>query len=268
MLRKVQAMLPTAIKYLKFARKEISAVSATMKSIFTTLKLKGLPLFEQVSTLWKVLFVLYFFFLFPLTLLILLYSFWASGYLGGPPQPKAEDDQYVEPKNFFEKCGVCCASCCACMRSCHDKQLCLWSFLLFFYVVVLLIFIMSIVFCILAGVKIFLGTGCAQIFLLNDSKICTETVNIMSVFLPSFAVKDGIVPLSMTCDHFSLTTCDLIRNRMMTSSKLTVIGSFVATMFSFQLIFETAMLHERLRWRNLVAKYEQDHPTAPGGAGP
>jgi len=263
-LRQLTNIMPLAVATLKYARKEVSAVGATLESIFKTLKEKGLGIFDKVSRLYKVLWTLYYFFLVPLTIVILFYGFWASGYFGGP-QPDAKRDAksdatpasggaYCPPGTFSEKIHACCSTCCTCMRHCHDRQICFWSFIVLFYVIVLLIFIISILFCILAGIKIFVGSGCAQIYILNDPKVCTETVNYVATWLQTFKIHDGEVPLSMACDHFNLKTCDVISKKMMTSTILTVVGSFSATLFSFQLIFDIAILHERARWQRYAAE--------------
>merc|ERR1719487_2108540 len=77
-------LLPMAVKTLKYARKEVSSLASNLDSIFDVMQLKAPPILNQVATLYKTIWILYFCFLFPLTLFVLFYAFWASGYFGGP----------------------------------------------------------------------------------------------------------------------------------------------------------------------------------------
>jgi len=255
MLRQLEVMLPTAIDLLKFARKEVSAVSATLESLFGSLAENGKGTFDQAAVLYKMIWVFYYYIVMPMTLAILYYGFWASGYFGGPQATK-DVEEYEPPQSFMERCRCCCHACCNCCRKCHDMQLCFWSFILLFQVIVLLLFVISVVFIILAGVKIFVGSSCAQIYLLGDTHVCTETLNMLATFLATFQIGQGEVPLSMACEHHNLKTCTIIEGKLLMSIILTVVGSFLASIFSFQLIFDTAMLHERARWRRMVAEMD------------
>jgi hypothetical protein len=252
MLRELTNILPTAIDAMVFGRKEVSAVASTLDSLFETLGEKGAPIFDNIAALWTAIWMAYFFFIAPISLIILFYGFWASGWFGGPQADKRTDENYEPPQTFADRCRACCTSCQVCLANCHDMQLCFWSFIIVFQIVVLLIFIMSVVFCIIAGVQIFIGSGCAQIYLLGDDKVCTETMNQMSVFMSTFEVEGGEVPLTMTCEHYNLRTCDLVREKMVSSAMMTVAGSFIAAVFSFQMIFDTALLHERARYRRMM----------------
>eukprot|EP00448_Togula_jolla_P024583 CAMPEP_0170592890 /NCGR_PEP_ID=MMETSP0224-20130122/13159_1 /TAXON_ID=285029 /ORGANISM="Togula jolla, Strain CCCM 725" /LENGTH=971 /DNA_ID=CAMNT_0010916813 /DNA_START=31 /DNA_END=2946 /DNA_ORIENTATION=- len=256
MLREVQEMLPTAVDLLKFARKEVSSVSATLDSLFSTLADNGKDTFDQAAYLYKMIWVFYYYIVMPLTLAILYYGFWASGYFGGPKAIEEETEEYEPPQTFMEKCRCCCNACCNCCRKCHDLQICFWSFIVLFQIIVLLLFVISIVFMVLSGVKVFVGSSCAQIYILGDTKVCTEMLQMLSNFLSTFKVGNGEVPLSMACEHHNLKTCTVIESKLLTSVLLTVVGSFVACVFSFQLIFDTAMLHERARWRRIIAEME------------
>merc|ERR1719502_1397626 len=88
-----------------------------------------------------------------LTGMLLLYAFWASGYLGGP-KPDLEDAGFEAPHSFGEKLVACCTACCCCVTpEFSDSTLCLWSFILLLQVVVLTIFLVSLFLCIVAGVQ-------------------------------------------------------------------------------------------------------------------
>eukprot|EP00928_Gymnodinium_smaydae_P021238 TRINITY_DN1826_c0_g2_i2.p1 TRINITY_DN1826_c0_g2~~TRINITY_DN1826_c0_g2_i2.p1 ORF type:complete len:1028 (-),score=189.76 TRINITY_DN1826_c0_g2_i2:42-3056(-) len=257
-LRQLQKILPPAIDLLKFARTEVSAVSANLDSIFSGLKSKGVPIFATVASLYGTIWTAYYVFTMGLTLGILWYGFWASGYCGGPqPLPK-EDEEYEPPSGFFNRMKACCSACCRCCSKYHDTQTCFWSFILVFQLIVLLLFVMSIVFVVIAGVQIFTGSSCAQIYLLSDTKVCTETLGQLATFMSTFQVSGGEVPLSMSCEHYNLKTCELVNSKMFSSAVMTVAGSFVAVVFSFELIFEVAMIHERVRWRRVINEIEAE----------
>merc|ERR1719409_2714720 len=57
MLDNLQSILPVVVDNMKFAKKEVSAVSKQLHSIFDTFKMKGPPIFANVSalysTMWK-----------------------------------------------------------------------------------------------------------------------------------------------------------------------------------------------------------------------
>lgn len=254
LLRTLEKVLPQAIDLLKFSRKEVSAVSETLDSIFSTLEEKGVPIFAVIAAAWSYLWIFYYVLVMPLTASILFYGFWAGGFFGGP---KPTNEEYVPPTTCWERCCCVCNCCCNCCRRCHDRALCFWSFIIIFQVIVLLLFIVAIVFVIIGAVQIFMGTACSAIVILGDTKVCTETLNMLSTFLSTFQVGAGEVPLSMSCEHYNLKTCDLIQNKMLTSTILTIVGAFLAAILSFQMIFATALLHERARWRRIIAEMEE-----------
>mmetsp|Transcript_99917 Transcript_99917/g.213941 ORF Transcript_99917/g.213941 Transcript_99917/m.213941 type:complete len:1049 (-) Transcript_99917:131-3277(-) len=248
LLATFQSMLPGVVDDMKFARKEVSAVSSTLKSIFSTFKVKGPPIFELVSKLYKTLWVVYFVFFALLTSSVLLYGFWASGYMGGPSAAVVE--QYEGPVTWRDRCRVCWGSCNACMKGCHDSNLCFWSVVLLLEVIVLVLFVVAIVLCLLAGIKAFISAGCGQIYLLGDEKICTGTLGSIRNFVISFWEDSGIL-LGDACNQKTLLTCQLIGAKLKKSAVMTTLGSLIAAVFSFQLIIESAILHERARWRRI-----------------
>lgn len=121
-----------------------------------------------------------------------------------------------------------------------------------FQIFVLLLFIVALVFIIIGGVQVFTATACSAIFILGDVKVCTETLYMLSTFMSTFTMGGGEVPLSMSCEHYNLQTCSLIQNKMLSSTIYTIVGAFLAAILSFQMIFATALLHERARWRRIM----------------
>lgn len=106
LLRQLEKVLPQAIDLLKFSRKEVSAVSATLDSIFSTLEEKGVPIFAEIAAAWSYVWIFYYVLVMPLTAGILFYGFWAGGFFGGP---KPTNEEYVAPTSCWERC--CCVCC-------------------------------------------------------------------------------------------------------------------------------------------------------------
>jgi len=258
-LSMIGAALPNVVEDLKFARKEVSSVSSTLDSIFATFKDKGPPIFQTVSSLFRTIWVAYFCVFAFLTSSILLYGFWASGFLGGPQAAASVEGEewYENPQSFRDRCAICCRCCDGCLRGCHDSHLCFWSMIILFQVIVLILFVVSIVLCLLAGIKAFIVAGCSEIYLLGDMDICAGSLGTVRQFLESFLAQDAGGEISVQCESKQLLVCDLIGAKMQNSAIMTVIGSLVAAVLSFQLVVESAVLHERARWRRIFDEAAQ-----------
>jgi len=261
-LTMLDTLLPTATSTLKFARTEVSKASASLSSVFEIFEVRGPAIFNMTAQLYALLWILWFVFLLPLSLFNLYYCLWASGWFGGP-QPISEEEDAEPPNTFLDKIRVCCNSCCTCIAYYHDTQCCFWGFIILMQVVVLIIFLISIVLCIIAGVKAFILSGCAQVYMLADPAVCSETVGALRNFLGSFFVKDAIEQLHEICPTNDLLTCQLIKSKMQTSVILTTTFSFLATILSLQMLIEAAVLHEQARYRRLFNKMCLDDAAAP-----
>jgi len=259
-LRLMTQILPTAVDNLKFARLEVSAVSSQLSNVFENFHKSGAKVFNTVARLNKIAWTVYYFLLAPLTCGILYYGFYASGYFGGPKA--IEEEEYVPPEGFMDRLAACWRCCCNCVTEFEDTAFCLWSMILVMQIIVLLIFIVSILLTILAGVKVFITASCAQVYIINDDKVCTETMHGISKFLESFYVGEVPTSLDFICETKNLKTCQQITQKMMTSTIYTVVGSFAATIFSFELILNTAMLHERSRWRRIADKRNKEEKSS------
>mmetsp|Transcript_78507 Transcript_78507/g.243500 ORF Transcript_78507/g.243500 Transcript_78507/m.243500 type:complete len:1110 (+) Transcript_78507:45-3374(+) len=248
----LSSALPSVIEDLKYARKEVSAVSSTLSSIFGTFKIKGPPIFDLVSKLYKTLWVAYYIVFATLTSGVLFYGMWASGFCGGPHAAENVEGEewYEHPSGFSDRCRICCRCCDGCLRGCMDSHLCFWSVIIFAQIIVLVLFVISIVLCLLAGIQAFIVAGCAEVYMLGDGTLCTGTLQTVQTFLISFLVQSNH-PLSQACDKRTLLTCQLIGSKMSTAAMFTIIGSLLAAVFSFQMITESAILHERVRWRRI-----------------
>eukprot|EP00747_Dinoflagellata_sp_TGD_P063521 gnl/TRDRNA2_/TRDRNA2_153490_c0_seq2.p1 gnl/TRDRNA2_/TRDRNA2_153490_c0~~gnl/TRDRNA2_/TRDRNA2_153490_c0_seq2.p1 ORF type:complete len:494 (-),score=121.64 gnl/TRDRNA2_/TRDRNA2_153490_c0_seq2:156-1637(-) len=251
MLKKLQSALPSVVKNLKFARKDVSRVSSFMESLFGVFKAKGSPIFHKVSKLYKQLWVAYFVLFAILTLLVCFYGFWASGWFGGP-KASGELEGYEPPRTMMERWATCWRSCTVCMKSCHDNNLSFWSVLIVCQLFVLLLFVVSIALCILAGVKAFVSSGCAQIYILGDNDICKGAISAIQQWLTTFMDHMSHAEIRTYCRDDTLLTCHLIAERMKMSAMFTGLGSIVAAVLSYQMIVEAAVMHERAMWHRLI----------------
>mmetsp|Transcript_130732 Transcript_130732/g.212844 ORF Transcript_130732/g.212844 Transcript_130732/m.212844 type:complete len:1046 (-) Transcript_130732:133-3270(-) len=256
-LQALSDFLPQSTKILKFARKEVSEAAKGMDGVFKTFEVKGPAIFDTVSALWSTVWVLYFFLVAPISLGLLFYGFWASGYCGGPKAIEYEAD-VPGPKTFMERCYACCSACNMCLKGYHDTALCFWSFIIFAQVVCLLLFIISLLICILAGVNAFVVAGCSQVYMLADPKVCGQTLQIMVAFLDTFHVNIPGEMLEAVCGQEQLLTCQLIEAKMKKAMVYTTTFSFLAAILSFQMLIESALLHERARWRRILDALDKE----------
>lgn len=249
----LKAALPTVIDNLKFAKKEVSSVSSAITSIMEMLGIKAPPIFDQVASIYKMLWMAYFGFFFTFTFTMLFYAFWASGWFGGP-QADVPSSSYEPPQTFGQRLRTCCNSCMACINGCCSGHLCFWSCLLLAQVIVLLLFVTSLIICLLTGVQAFLGAGCAQVYLIGDDKICSAALALVQQFLKSFSFS---VDLGDVCGSQKLLTCALIRDQIAGEAIKVTIGAMLASVVSFQMLLDSATKHERARCNRLIDEEEK-----------
>ncbi|CAE7417632.1 unnamed protein product [Symbiodinium natans] len=242
-MKDLQSALPQVIKALSTAKKEVSTISGVINSISQMLGLKAPPLMEKIAKLYKIVWITYFVFFFLFSFTMLFYGFWANGWFGGP-KADIPESEYEPPRTFFERIRTCCGSCLACCRSCTSGHLCFWSLLLLAQVVVLIMFIISLVICLLTGIQAFFGAGCSKIYLIGDEAVCTAVLSIFKVFLKTFGFSE---PIEQTCGSKSLLTCKIIRDSVFHTAIFVIIGALLASVFSFQMLLDSATKHERAR---------------------
>merc|ERR1719215_2438481 len=237
MLTSLNEMLPTVVEDLRFARRDVSAVSQNLNSIFATFQDNGPPIFYTISNLYSTAWTAYYWLFATLTTAVLFYGFWASGWFGDISGKVPEGEEYVAPSGIKARCCACFSACGGCLRACNSYAMFFWSVIIIMEVMVLLLFIVSLVLCILAGVQAFLAAGCGQIYILGDFSICTGALDMLGTFLSSFRVGDS--ESRDACNSQELMVCQVIGSRMQTSAVYTVVGSMTAAVFSFQMIIET-----------------------------
>jgi len=247
LLNTMSSILPTVITDVKFAKKEVSSVASTLKSIFAMFKSKGTGIFDEVASMYKTVWLMYYIMFFILTLLILFYAFWAYDWF-------ADDDdaaQRAPPPTDRNFCIKCWTGCLDCLRDGQDTDLCFWSCILISELVILIMFIVSVVFCVLAGIKAFVNFGCAEIYVLGDDPVCTNILIGIKDWMSTFW-DDMPSNIHDACEVRTLVACQAISHELMSSAMQTVGGSFAAAAFSFQLLFLSAKLHERARYNHVI----------------
>jgi hypothetical protein len=259
-LKSLKHVMPLATKTLTFARTEISKLAKNLDSIFETFADNGPPIFDQVASLWSMVFTLYFCVMLPFPLIMLYYAFWAGGWFGGPGTRAKAEGEDTEPKEdltAFQKMKLCCStcydSCCWCWVNYHDLTLCFWSCCIFLQVVCLLLFLVSLLFCILAAVQIFLSSGIASIYILGDASVCGNTLLNLRAFLATFLPGVHDDHMADQCHDKSLLLGELIGSKMQSAGMYTVMGSMVAAGATFQMVIESSMLHSRAVVRRQIA---------------
>jgi hypothetical protein len=257
-LRSVTNIMPLATKTLIFARKEVSKLAKNLDSIFITFEDHGPPIFDTISGLWSTVWSIYFVIMLFFPLLLLFYAFWAGGFFGGPGGRIEDEDTVEGEKTVLSRVQNCCSVCgsCMCGPSCqvHDMTMCFWAVCILLQIVVLVLFLLSLVFCLLAAIKIFIASGCAQIYILGDKAVCGNTLLNLRTFLQSFFEGFHIDDLPDQCSHKQLLTCDMMANKMKWSGIWTVSGSMVVAVVSFQMIIESATLHTRAVERRRIQR--------------
>jgi len=251
LLTSLNELLPSVIEDLRFARRDVSAVSQNLNSIFTTFQENGPSIFYTISELYSMAWTAYYWLFATLTVSVLFYGFWASGWFGDISGKVPEGEEYVAPSGIRDRCCACFSACGGCLRACNSYAMFFWSVIIIMEVVVLLLFIVSLVLCVLAGVQTFLAAGCGQIYILGDFSICNGALDMLGTFLSSF--RSGDLESRDACSSQELMTCQVIGSRMQTSALYTVVGSLTAAVFSFQMIIETGVLYEKARWRQNFA---------------
>mmetsp|Transcript_54018 Transcript_54018/g.94855 ORF Transcript_54018/g.94855 Transcript_54018/m.94855 type:complete len:922 (-) Transcript_54018:297-3062(-) len=252
MLSDLEDLLPAAINSLKNARAPVSSVSSFMSSVFDVMGEKAPPMMESLSKNYKTVWTIYFVLFAVITIVVLFYGFWASGWCGGP-QASSDAPEGAGPLTCRDRCRLCVQACCTCCTGYEDTNLCFWSFALLAQVVILAMYMVAILVCVISGIKLFLEASCGELYILGDNLICTEGVRSMSAFLPTFWT-DQDVSIDEVCLHHSLLTCGMLMDSVKTTAGMTITGSIGAAVFSFLLVIESARDHEMARWRRVIDK--------------
>jgi len=263
LLNALDHALPQASKALIFAKKEVSMLSKTLENIFKEFEVMGPEIFNLVDYYYAKIWTMYYLVMLILPCSLLFYAFWSGGFFGGPGT-RVDQARVRRPNALAKICG-CIEDCCRCCCAAHEWQgyggaeCCFWSVCLFLQFCTLLLFIMAILITIIAAVQFFLAAGCAQIYILGDQGICGGVLKFLKNFLDS--IFPGVGDFPMHCIHKNLLTCELIGKKMRTAAEWTVMGSFMAAVFTFQMIVESGELHSRALTRiRFEHEWAKRHP--------
>jgi len=177
---------------------------------------------------------------------------------GEEPAPKKPWKQFFMelPEKIVVNSYDCFVGWTYCMRRFHDTSLCVWMVISFLQLLGVVAFLIALAFIMLAGVKIFIKTGCAQIYILGDLTTCGDGIRNIKSFLNSFFVVVPEESYDFVCDQNSLLACNLIAWKVMESSLMTGGCGFIAFIISIQVIIHTGSLHEQARYRRKAAELE------------
>jgi len=240
-------------------------LSKTLENIFKVLETTGPKIFNEIDYYYAYIWKMYYMLMITLPCSLLFYAFWSGGFFGGPGT-KVDQPRVRRPNALAKLCG-CIEDCCRCCCAAHEWQgyggaeLCFWSVCLFLQFVVLMLFIMAILITIIAAVQFFLASGCAQIYLLGDQSICGNVLGNLRLFLDT--IFPGLTNFPNHCINKNLLMCELIGAKMASAAEYTVVGSFMAATFTFQMIIESGQLHSRALTRiRFEHEWAERHPDA------
>jgi len=173
------------------------------------------------------------------------------------PDDAPDGESYQPPSSFIDRCRMCLSACSNMAAEGQKNDMTFWSCVILCEIIVLFMFVVAVMLTVLSGVRAFTGVGCSSIFLLSDSVICTGILRVVKGWLASFW-EDAATSIYSVCESNALTTCQLINEKLMTSTVCTTIGSIGAAILSFQMIVGTAQLHEQRRWLAIVEGYGKE----------
>lgn len=257
LLTELQSTLPTVIGFVKDARQYVTQVSSPMQSVFGTFNEKAPPIFTQAAGLYKMVWIMYFVLFAVINLMLLIFAFWAYGWFeglctgAGENEQRPDNEPQQEPQGFLGRCwancDACCTACSAWTRG-NGIPLDFWSLVMLAEIIVLLMFLVSILFAMLSAIKIVISSGCAQLYILKEGDVCTQSLRLLQEFVKTFWARGGKI-IEDACDTQSLLTCQMISKSLMLSGILTAAGSLLATVITVQLIIEAGRLHGKARMR-------------------
>lgn len=260
MMETMRSVFPTCISNMKAAKDEVAKTDAILDSVFDVFEEKGIAIFDDLAHVYRTAWTAHFVLFALITMGILYYGLWAAGFMGGPKHTSDHYcPEYEAPTTLSERLRCCWASCMHCMWHHSETGLCFWSMLLLGQAIVLLMFVVSIVLIILAGVNMFLASGCAQVYVLGDPQVCTQNLLVILRFLSSFNPGEELnLPLTDMCANERLATCEIMSQDMLIAGALTCSGAIMSAVLTFMLLVESAVAHERARNRRMLDKFAQE----------
>jgi hypothetical protein len=257
-LRSLSNVLPEATKTLKSARLEVSKLAANLDSLFKPFETAGPRIFDDFSQTLLMVYSTYFCILLPLMLVLVVYGFWAGGYFGGPGNAEREvhtgNESPDDQGGIIGRLGTCWQACSHCCRGFHDWSMGFWSCLIVMQLVAVLVFLVALILLIFGSVQAYIASGCQQMYILGDELVCGQTLHMLRSFLHTFKADWLVSDMPKTCVREELLVCKSISGELKSSAMLTSVFGFLAAIFSFMLVVESATLHARAMCRREVVK--------------
>mmetsp|Transcript_6360 Transcript_6360/g.17085 ORF Transcript_6360/g.17085 Transcript_6360/m.17085 type:complete len:948 (-) Transcript_6360:43-2886(-) len=260
-MRQVESLFPAVIESMEVAQENVAGTSLALSNIMEMMTIKLPDSFSLSARWWKAFWVTYYILFLIVDIVMISWILWVAGMMrsrteeeGGEKKPGEEEyETYQPPRTMGERLKVCLAGCNACLESrLVDRTMLFWSVLLLVELCVFVSFIFTLLLSMLAMVKLFIHSGCNQLYMLGDGVICAEIMVNIKMWLTTFLNRDFLTPLTV-CDKRMLLTCNLISNDLLTSSVFTVVGGFIGSFLTFQVIVESAICHERIRWHRAMS---------------
>lgn len=244
-------VFPGVISSITFARKEVSSVAGFLQTTMEVLGNEAPPLLKSIGQLYKTLWTVYYVVYFLLTAGVLFYGFWANGFFNGPKESAPEEP--APDRSMAGQARTCFRSCNACLVGCHDHHIVFWSVILIMQILCLVSFLVAALVCIVQAVQAFLSNGCSKIYILGDISVCNTALGTVAKMLPGFGTS------TPECGENHLATCEVILSTFKNSFMTTATCAVLAAVLSYQLIVESAMLHERSRWRRAWEQAQKEN---------
>jgi hypothetical protein len=259
-LGKMKPVLPVAVKSLKYTRKGVDVVADQFENTFSMLVEQDVP-FHVIADIVVEMCHLYHAITCALTTAMLLLNLWAAGVIKWPTryvikEPERDEDGYVAPTTFRERLAACKTSCLVCLTTDPvELPIVFWSFLILLDLIVLVLFWVCIAYCALLGFAFFLHIGCKQIYPIEDLSVCHDVMTMYGGFMskldPTFYQDENV------CGVASLATCNFFKREVESQMFYIVICGFCASFFSYQLLVDSAVLHEQARWNIALNKLQR-----------
>lgn len=265
LLRDLDTYLQEALKALKQAQILLVSASRNMNLLFTTAKETVPPTFYMLARQWKTIWMCLILAFVPFYIVMIYYTWWASGYCGGPQL--VDDGDYDPPATCGDRMSACCRSFCNLQRECHDGKSCMFSWVFFMQLLVLILFALALIISLIFVFEVVFMSLCDQkgMELISSNESCTEALQPMKEFLPSFHVNytsGEEVPFESMCGEKSLLVCGIVPDKLRMGSVLSFLGGTVVVFIMFELIIEFAKYHEMARMRRIAKRLALDIETA------
>lgn len=262
--------LPKALETLKGARGEAAKLVKNLRSDFDVFLAKGPSAFYEISARWRLVWGIYFISLSLLFAGLLYYTLWATGFWHESEQAAERSTREVSPPQTPGMQGRFYGAWAACVYFLHprkNRDLAFWSCILFMTAMSLLVFVISMFLCIISGFGHFLSSGCAQVYALGDASICLDVLSSLKDTFRTFTggqhgdtSRESLEePLpSDICLTMDLTTCSKIDHDMNLSAMFVTVFGLLGVALTFQVVLESAMLHQRMRLKRGKAELPEE----------